>query len=170
MLRERTRGRRGLMRATGTRCGIIGTRLRHREDKEPGNTRQKDLTERFSRNKYLEKLHKHQKGEKKRENIDFHSTQFWIRENSRVQRKAEEDIEASSIAMLDDLQLMAIVAGGVSQGCLYGAGLEAAHFINESSRAAIGLSCCLDNEQWLMRRVEDVVSRVSATFHENMRG
>ncbi|KAI5650024.1 hypothetical protein M9H77_36029 [Catharanthus roseus] len=94
---------------------------------------QKDLTERFTQSKYLEELHKHQKGEKKEEEY--------------VQRKAEEDAEASDTPMPDDLQLMAIITGGVSHSHLYGAGSEEDHFIVESSRAAAGLaSCSLDNE------------------------
>ncbi|KAI5661839.1 hypothetical protein M9H77_21162 [Catharanthus roseus] len=44
-----------------------------------------------------------------------------------------------------------------------------AHFIAESSRAIARLAlCCLDHEQQLMRRVEDVVLRVSASFDEHM--
>ncbi|KAI5680720.1 hypothetical protein M9H77_01947 [Catharanthus roseus] len=109
---------------------------------------QKDLTEWVSRSKCLEELHKHQKGEKK---------------------GTKEDAEASGTTMPDDLQLMAIVAGGVSCNRFYGTGMEAAHFITENKQAAIGLvSCCLDHEQRLMRRVKDVISRVSAAFDEHM--
>ncbi|KAI5649521.1 hypothetical protein M9H77_35526 [Catharanthus roseus] len=47
---------------------------------------------------------------------------------------------------------------------------RAAHFIAESSRAAAGLVlCCLDHKQQLMRRIEDVVSRISVAFDEHMR-
>ncbi|KAI5666525.1 hypothetical protein M9H77_16378 [Catharanthus roseus] len=65
---------------------------------------QKDLTERFSWSKYLEELHKHQKREKK--------------------GKAKEDAEESGTPMPNDLQLMAIVADGVSRSCLHEAGSE----------------------------------------------
>ncbi|KAI5674370.1 hypothetical protein M9H77_14734 [Catharanthus roseus] len=58
----------------------------------------------------------------------------------------------------DDLQLMAIVAGGTSRGRLYRAGPQ-----------LYWGSCCLDHEQRLMRRVEDVVSRISAIFDKHMR-
>ncbi|KAI5673742.1 hypothetical protein M9H77_14106 [Catharanthus roseus] len=68
-----------------------------------------------------------------------------------VRRKAEEESAGSGTAMPDDLQLMAIVAGRVSRGLLYGAGSEAAHFIAESSRAKVGLAS------------------VSAAFGEHMR-
>ncbi|KAI5669556.1 hypothetical protein M9H77_19409 [Catharanthus roseus] len=113
------RGRHGLMRATGTRSriiriamrikpnpnGIRGTGLRDGEDGEPRSTR--DLTERFSRSKYLEEFHKYQKGEKKGEYVDYHSAEFWISlaKFHELQRKAEEDAEVSGIAMLDDLHL-----------------------------------------------------------------
>ncbi|KAI5662973.1 hypothetical protein M9H77_22296 [Catharanthus roseus] len=80
---------------------------------------QKDLTKRHSRSKYIEELHKHQKGEKKGEYEKFQE----------IQRKAEEDAEASSNIVPDDLQLMAIVAGGVNRSYLYGAGFKAAHFM-----------------------------------------
>ncbi|KAI5681782.1 hypothetical protein M9H77_03010 [Catharanthus roseus] len=112
--------------------GIRGAGLRDREDGEPGSTWQKDLIERFSLSKYLEELHKHQKGEKNVEYADFYSAQFWKKFHE-VRKKAEEDAEASSTPMLDDLQLMAIVACGVSRGRLYGAGSKAAHFIAESN-------------------------------------
>ncbi|KAI5682938.1 hypothetical protein M9H77_04166 [Catharanthus roseus] len=108
------RGRRGLIRATGARYGIIriplrikpspneirGTGLRDREDGEPRSTQ--DLTEKFFRSKYLEELHKHQKGEKKGEYVDFRSVQFWEKFHE-VRRKAEEDGEASGTTMPDDL-------------------------------------------------------------------
>ncbi|KAI5667060.1 hypothetical protein M9H77_16913 [Catharanthus roseus] len=165
--------------ATGPRCGIIGTPLRvkpslnetrgtglrEREDESREALGfKKNLTERFSRKKYLEELHKHQKGEKKREYVDFHSTRFWEKFH-KIQRKAEEDDVVSVTGMLNDLQLMAIKASGVSCNCLHGVGSEAAHFIFESGRAAAGLaSYCLDHEQWRMRRVEDVVPRIPAIF------
>ncbi|KAI5682699.1 hypothetical protein M9H77_03927 [Catharanthus roseus] len=163
MLGERTRGHHRLIRVTRPRCGIIeiplciksslngirGTGLRDREDRESGSTRQKDLTKRFSQSKHLEGLHKHQKEEKKGK-YKFHE----------IRRNAEEDAEASGIVMPDDLQLLAIVASGVSRGRLYGVGSEAVHFIVESSQAAAGLApCCLDHEQQLMQRVENPVSR-----------
>ncbi|KAI5667514.1 hypothetical protein M9H77_17367 [Catharanthus roseus] len=119
----------------------------------------KDLTERFSRSKYLEELHKHQKADKKGEYEKFHEV-----------RKAEEDAKASSTPMPDGLQLMPIVVGRVSRDHLYGAGSEAVNFIVESSRAVVGLApCCLDHDQRLMQRVEDAVSRVFVTFDEHMR-
>ncbi|KAI5663950.1 hypothetical protein M9H77_23273 [Catharanthus roseus] len=100
---------------------------------------QKDLIERFSWSKYLKELHKHQK--ERRRGKKFHE----------VRRKAEEDAEASGTPMPDDLQLMAIIAGGVNRGHLYRAGSKAVHFIDESSRAAAGLvSCCLDHKQRLI--------------------
>ncbi|KAI5677669.1 hypothetical protein M9H77_08619 [Catharanthus roseus] len=127
--RERTRGRRRLMRSIGPRCGIIrislrikpspnrirGIELRDGEDGEPGST--------------------------------------WV-----VRRKAEEDAEALGIAMLDDLQLIAIVASGTSRGCLYRADSKAAHRIADRSQAIAALV-----------PVEDVVSIISAAFDEHMR-
>ncbi|KAI5658837.1 hypothetical protein M9H77_27630 [Catharanthus roseus] len=112
-------------------------------------------------------LHNYEKGQKKGEYVDFRSARFWEKFHE-VCRKAEEDAEASSTAMPDNLQLMAITAGGVSRGRLYSAGSEAFHFIAESSQAAAGLaSCCLDHEQRLMQRVKDV-PRVSTAFNEHM--
>ncbi|KAI5661463.1 hypothetical protein M9H77_20786 [Catharanthus roseus] len=97
---------------------------------------QKDLTKRFSQSKYLEEFHKHQMGGEEG-GKKFHE----------VRRKAEEDAEASGIPTPDDLQLIAIIASGVSCDHLCGASSEAAHFIAENSRAAAGLaSFCLDHE------------------------
>ncbi|KAI5649781.1 hypothetical protein M9H77_35786 [Catharanthus roseus] len=42
-------------------------------------TIQKDLTKRFSQSKYFEELHKHKKGEKKGEYIDYRLTKFWVK-------------------------------------------------------------------------------------------
>ncbi|KAI5671716.1 hypothetical protein M9H77_12080 [Catharanthus roseus] len=102
---ESFRGHRGSIRDTGLRCGITGipllikpssnrirgTRLKDMEDGEFGSTH--NLIERFSRNKYLEELHKHEKGEKKGEYVDFCSTRFWEKFH-KVQMKAEENVEA----------------------------------------------------------------------------
>ncbi|KAI5649844.1 hypothetical protein M9H77_35849 [Catharanthus roseus] len=139
---------------------IRGTGLRDREDRESESTRknvnpficvlpQKDLAKRFSWGKYLEELHKHLKGENE-EYADFRSAQFWLslEKFHEVQRKAEEDAEALGTPMLDDVQLMAIVAGVISRGRLYGVGLEAAHFIAKSNLTAVGLEpCFLDHKQ-----------------------
>ncbi|KAI5674307.1 hypothetical protein M9H77_14671 [Catharanthus roseus] len=107
--------------------------------------------------------------EKKGKYVDFCLAEFWIKFHE-FRRKAEEDVEASGTAMPNDLQLIAIVAGGMSRTCLYEVGSKATHLIVESSRAATtSAPCCLDHKQRLMRRVEDVVSRVSAVFDEHMR-
>ncbi|KAI5654344.1 hypothetical protein M9H77_31531 [Catharanthus roseus] len=72
--------------------------------------------------------------------------------------------------MPNDLQLMATISGGLSHSQLYGDGSEAAHLKAESSRAAVGLPpCYLETEQWIMRRVEAIVSIVRAAFDDHMR-
>ncbi|KAI5663914.1 hypothetical protein M9H77_23237 [Catharanthus roseus] len=73
----------------------------------------------------------------------------WFRNEAKFYElwiKAKEDAEASS--------------SGMSRGHLYGAGLEVAQLIAKNSRAAAAR---------LIRRVEDVVSRVFAAFDEHMR-
>ncbi|KAI5652467.1 hypothetical protein M9H77_29654 [Catharanthus roseus] len=65
---------------------------------------------------------------------------------------------------------MAIVYGGLSRGRLYGASLEATHLRVESSWATTGLlSCSLEVEQRIMRRVEAFVTSVCVAFDEHMR-
>ncbi|KAI5672613.1 hypothetical protein M9H77_12977 [Catharanthus roseus] len=125
---------------------------------------QKDLTKRFYRSKYLEELHKHQKGEKKGEYADFYSARkIFTRSKGRPRRILR-------LAMFNDLQLMAIVAGGMSRDRFYRVGSETAHLIAESSRVTVALvPCYFDHKQRLMRRVEDAISKVSATFDEYMR-
>ncbi|KAI5676163.1 hypothetical protein M9H77_07113 [Catharanthus roseus] len=88
----------------------------------------------------------------------------------KLQRKIKEGAEVLGIVMPDKLQLMVIVACSMRRGRLYRAGLGAAHLIAESSRAVATLvSCCLDHEQRLIWRVEDIVSRASSAFDEHMR-
>ncbi|KAI5676084.1 hypothetical protein M9H77_07034 [Catharanthus roseus] len=143
--KERTRGRRGLMRAIGPRYGII--RITQRIKPSTSGIRRTGLRE--------------------RENGEPRST--WAEKFHEIRKKAEKDVEASSTAMPDDLQLMAIITSGMGHNRLYEASLEATHFITESNRAVAALApCCLDHEQRLMRRVEDVVSIVSAVFYEHM--
>ncbi|KAI5676033.1 hypothetical protein M9H77_06983 [Catharanthus roseus] len=70
----------------------------------------------------------------------------------------------------DDLQLMAIVSGGLDHGRLCRADSDAAHLRVESSRATTELPpCCLEVEQRIIRRVEAVVSSVYAAFDKHMR-
>ncbi|KAI5675405.1 hypothetical protein M9H77_06355 [Catharanthus roseus] len=101
----KTRGRRRLMRATGSRCGIIRVVLRIKPSPsgiretglrggEPGSTRvQNDFTERFSQSKYVEELHKHQKEEKKGEYVDYLLAEFW-----RLMRRVEDAVSRVSAA------------------------------------------------------------------------
>ncbi|KAI5677670.1 hypothetical protein M9H77_08620 [Catharanthus roseus] len=110
---------------------------------------EEDLTERFSKSRHLEELHKHQTGNKKGQYVDFHSEEFW---------KAEEKVAATGAPMPRDLQLMSTISGGLSRGSLYGAGSEAAHLRAESSQTAAGLPpCYLETEQRIMRQVEAIV-------------
>ncbi|KAI5675493.1 hypothetical protein M9H77_06443 [Catharanthus roseus] len=91
-------------------------------------------------------------------------------ESSRGSKEGRSGRRGAGSPMSNDLQLMAIVASGVSHGHLYGASSKAARFIAESSQAAAGLApCCLDHEQRLMLKVDDAVLRVSAAFDEHMR-
>ncbi|KAI5666370.1 hypothetical protein M9H77_16223 [Catharanthus roseus] len=117
---------------------IGGTRLKTRK--------QKDLTKRFSRSKYFEELHKHQKGKKK--GGKFHE----------VRRKTEEDTEASGTAMPDDLQLMAIVAGRTSCGHLYRARSEVAHLIAKSNHCSCIGIVLLESQAEAYAEGENVVS------------
>ncbi|KAI5672810.1 hypothetical protein M9H77_13174 [Catharanthus roseus] len=76
----------------------------------------------------------------------------WFRNEEKfheVWRTVEEDVQAS--------------ASRTSCSHLNGASSEPAHLIVERSRA------CLDHEHRLMRRVEDAVSKIYATFDEHMR-
>ncbi|KAI5659131.1 hypothetical protein M9H77_27924 [Catharanthus roseus] len=72
--------------------------------------KQEDLTEKFSKSRHLEELHKHQSRDKKGQYVDFHSEKFW---------KAEEEAAATGIPLLDDLQLMAGVFGGLDRSRFY---------------------------------------------------
>ncbi|KAI5675831.1 hypothetical protein M9H77_06781 [Catharanthus roseus] len=118
-------------RSSSTGLTILGLISRSQSKicgRESFRNDQKDLIKKFSQSKYLEELHKPQKGKKKR-------------------KKAEEDAEPPGAHMPDDLQLMSIVASGASRDRLYGARSKGPHFIVESSRAAVGLApCCLEHE------------------------
>ncbi|KAI5662780.1 hypothetical protein M9H77_22103 [Catharanthus roseus] len=75
-------------------------------------------------------------------------------------RKAEEEAAEHGAPMPDNLQLMAIISGGLSRDLLYVAGSEAAHLRAESSRAAAGLPpCFLEAEQRIIIWVETVGNR-----------
>ncbi|KAI5680814.1 hypothetical protein M9H77_02041 [Catharanthus roseus] len=65
-----------------------------------------NLTERFSKSKQLEELHKHQTGDKKGQYMDFQSKEF----------KAEEETTATGADMPNELHHMATIAGGLSHG------------------------------------------------------
>ncbi|KAI5668032.1 hypothetical protein M9H77_17885 [Catharanthus roseus] len=110
---------------------------------------QSDLSWRFSKSK--QEPHKHQKGDKKRQYVDFKLAEFWT----------DEEAAATSTALPNDLHLMVTVAGGLSRGHLYGAGSEAADFRAESKQTATRLPpFYLDAEQWMIMRVEAVTSSV----------
>ncbi|KAI5666629.1 hypothetical protein M9H77_16482 [Catharanthus roseus] len=103
---------------------------------------QADLIERFSKSRHLEELHKLAE-DKKMQYMDIFSEKFWTKFHE-APKKAEEEAAATSIPIPDDLQLMAIISGGLSRDRLYGAGSNAAHIRAESSGAAAGLPpCCL---------------------------
>ncbi|KAI5677126.1 hypothetical protein M9H77_08076 [Catharanthus roseus] len=106
---------------------------------------QADLSERFSKSKYLEELHKNKK---------------WDKTGQYLRQKVEEEAATTGTAMPDELHLMAIVASGLSRAGLYRVVLEATHLRAESSQVTAGL---------IMRRVEATVSSASAAFDEHMR-
>ncbi|KAI5666802.1 hypothetical protein M9H77_16655 [Catharanthus roseus] len=89
-----------------------------------------------------------------------------------VKRKVEEEAALTGTPLSDDLDLMAIVTGGVRRRRVYGAGSETVHLRAESSQApsckGLGLmgSCGAD----MLRRVEAAVSRVSDAFNEAAMG
>ncbi|KAI5682962.1 hypothetical protein M9H77_04190 [Catharanthus roseus] len=121
---------------------------------------QADLTERFSKSKHLEELHKHQKENKKGQYSKFHE----------ARQRPEEKAAAMGAAMPDELLLMATIAGGLNPNWLFGAGSEAVHLKAESSRTTVGLPpCYLDAELRIMRRVEAAVSNVCAAFDKHMK-
>ncbi|KAI5654258.1 hypothetical protein M9H77_31445 [Catharanthus roseus] len=60
-----------------------------------------DLTERFSRSKYLKELQEQKKGEY----VDFRTRRFWEKFHE-VRKKAKQDAEALGTSMPDDLQLI----------------------------------------------------------------
>ncbi|KAI5672460.1 hypothetical protein M9H77_12824 [Catharanthus roseus] len=131
--------------------------------------RQADLTERFSKSRHLEELHKYQTWDKKEQYVDTFSEEFWAKFH-KAQQKAEEEATATGAPMPDDLQLMATTPGGLIRGQLYGAGSQATHLRVENSRAVTELPpCCLEAEQRIMRSIEATVSIVCATFDEYMR-
>ncbi|KAI5676726.1 hypothetical protein M9H77_07676 [Catharanthus roseus] len=68
---------------------------------------QVDLTERFSKSRHLEELHKHRTKDKTGQYVDFHSEEFW----------AKEEATATGAPMPDDLQLTSTIFGGLSRDC-----------------------------------------------------
>ncbi|KAI5678718.1 hypothetical protein M9H77_09668 [Catharanthus roseus] len=121
-------------------------------------------TQRFSKSRHLEELHKHQSRDKKGQYVDFHSKEFWARQ------KAKEEATATGAPLPNDLQLITTISDGLDRGWLCGVGLEAAHLRAESSQVAARLPrYCLEAEQRLMRWVEAAVSNVYAAFDEHMR-
>ncbi|KAI5666996.1 hypothetical protein M9H77_16849 [Catharanthus roseus] len=127
-------------------------------------------TERFSKSRHLEELHKHQSVDKKAKYADFHSKEFWLRFHE-TRQKAKEEVVATGIALSDDLQLMATISGRLEGGWLYGAGSEVADLKAESCRAATRLPpCYLEVKQSIMRRVVNAtISGVCTTFDEYMK-
>ncbi|KAI5662857.1 hypothetical protein M9H77_22180 [Catharanthus roseus] len=120
--------------------------------------KQVDLTERFSKSRHLEELHKHQGMDKKRKR--FHE----------ARQKAEEEVATKVVLFSDDFELMATVSGGLDRGQLYKIGSKAAHLRAESSRGTLGLPpCCLEVEQRIMRWVEATISSVCVAFDKHMR-
>ncbi|KAI5650116.1 hypothetical protein M9H77_36121 [Catharanthus roseus] len=81
----------------------------------------------------------------------------------------EACIGGQGTAMLNELQLMATVAGGFSRSRLFGYGSEVAHLKAESNRALTGLPPCYLEEQRIMRRIEAAVSSVCGAFNKHMR-
>lgn len=78
------------------------------------------------------------------------------------------------IALLDDVYLMAIAAGGISCGCLYGVGSKVAHLKAERSwavslRGLAPIRRSADIKQRMMQRVEGAISSISTAFDEYMR-
>lgn len=85
--------------------------------------------------------------------------------------EVKEEDAATGTIVPDNLHLMAITAGGISCGCVYGARSEAVHLRNESSHAP---SCrelvlmkpfCAD----MLRKIKAVVSSISDAFEYCMR-
>ncbi|KAI5661701.1 hypothetical protein M9H77_21024 [Catharanthus roseus] len=129
--------------------------MRDKRVRERESTLQADLTERFSKSRHLEELHKHQSGNKKRQYMDFQSKEFLARQ------KAEKEAATTCTSMPDDLQLMATISSRLSRDWLYEPSSEVAHLRSESSQTTIELPPCLEGEQRIMRRVEVAVSSVA---------
>ncbi|KAI5663547.1 hypothetical protein M9H77_22870 [Catharanthus roseus] len=113
------------------------------------------LTERVSKSRHLEELHKLQTRDKNGQYVDFHSEEFWMKFHE-ARQKVEEEAAATGAAMPDDIQLIS--------------GLEVGHLRAERSWVATGLPpCCLEAKWRIMRWVKAVVSSVYTAFNEHMR-
>ncbi|KAI5675910.1 hypothetical protein M9H77_06860 [Catharanthus roseus] len=120
-----------------------------------------DSTERFSKSRHLEELHKYKSGDKKGQYVDFYSEEFW---------KAKEEATATGVPLPNDLQLMATISSGLNRDWSYRASSEVAHLKTERSQATARLPpCCFEAKQRIMRWVEAVVSNICTTFDEHMR-
>ncbi|KAI5653521.1 hypothetical protein M9H77_30708 [Catharanthus roseus] len=91
-----------------------------------GLTHQAILTKRFSKSKELEKLHQASHGGEAGGVRGFYFRRVLLKFHE-VKRKVKEEAMETGTIMPDDLALMAMIAGGMSYGRVYGVGSEAAH-------------------------------------------
>ncbi|KAI5669981.1 hypothetical protein M9H77_19834 [Catharanthus roseus] len=127
----------------------------------PGKHTQAILAKIFSKSKELEERHKHRSEEKQGEYERFHE----------MKRRVEEEAGAMGAIVLDNLYLMATIAGGISCGCIYRARSEEVHLRDESSHAPSCRELALIKpfSADMLHRIKAAVSSISDAFNYYMR-